>query len=71
MLSFLSFVFGKERGNSSEKVAKARRKTACIRADTEKMLQPATHARKLAFTSTRQQASMSDSRNIKNQVQKY
>ena len=33
--------------------------------------QPATHARKLAFTSTRQQASMSDSRNIKNQVQKY
>ena len=33
--------------------------------------QPATCARKLAITSTRQQASMSDSRNIKNQVQKY
>ena len=36
-----------------------------------KWQQPATHARKLAFTSTRQQASMSDSRNIKNQGQKY
>ena len=32
--------------------------------------QPATHARKLDFTSTRQQASMSE-RNIKNQVRKY
>ena len=40
-LSF-RFVFGKERGNSSEKVAKARRKTACIRADTEKMPQKMT-----------------------------
>ena len=33
--------------------------------------QPATHARKLDFTSTRQQTSMRDNRNIKNQVQKY
>ena len=52
MLSFLSFVFGKERGNSSEKVAKARRKTACIRADTEKMPQKMT-----ATCHTRPQAS--------------
>ena len=50
-LSF-RFVLGKERGNSSEKVAKARRKTECIRADTEKMPQ------KMAATChTRPQAS--------------
>ena len=40
-LSF-RFVFGKKRGNSSEKVAKARRKTACIRADKGKMPQKMT-----------------------------
>ena len=51
-LSF-RFVFGKERGNSSEKVAKARRKTACIRADTEKMPQKMT-----ATCHTRPQASL-------------
>ena len=50
-LSF-RFVLGKERGNSSEKVAKARRKTACIRADTEKMPQKMT-----ATCHTRPQAS--------------
>ena len=51
-LSF-RFVLGKERGNSSEKVAKARRKTACIRADTEKMPQKMT-----ATCHTRPQASL-------------
>ena len=72
-LSF-RFVFGKERGNSRRwrrrgEIQHAYEQTQkkCHR----RWQQPATHARKLAFTSTRQQASMSDSRNIKNQVQKY
>ena len=52
MLLSFRFVLGKERGNSSEKVAKARRKTACIRADTEKMPQKMT-----ATCHTRPQAS--------------
>jgi len=46
------FVFGKERGNS-RKVAKAQRKTACVRADTEKMPQKIT-----ATCHTRLQASL-------------
>ena len=76
MLSFLSFCIWertgelkREGGEGAEKdsMHTSRQRKTCHR----RWQQPATHARKLAITSTRQQASMSDSRNIKNQVQKY
>ena len=72
-LSF-RFVFGKERGNSRRWRRRGERQHAYEQ--TQKKChrgwqQPATHARKLDFTSTRQQTSMRDNRNIKNQVQKY
>ena len=85
MLSFLSlFVFGKERGISSKKMTKARkdfihksrqRKNATEdESNLPHMLasrwKSATHACKLVFTNTRQQATMSDNRKTKNQVNK-
>ena len=87
MLSFLSlFVFGKERRISSKKMTKARKdfiqKSRQRKNATEdesnlphmlasRWKQPATHACKLVFTNTRQQAAiMSDNRKTKNQVKK-
>ena len=72
-LSF-RFVFGKERGNSRRWRRRGERQHAYEQTQKKchrRWQQPATHARKLDFTSTRQQTSMSDNRNIKNQVQKY
>ena len=73
VLSFLSF-FGKERGNSRRWRRRGERQHAYEQTQKKchrRWQQPATHARKLDFTSTKQQTSMSDNRNIKNQVQKY
>ena len=72
-LSF-RFVFGKERGNSRRWRRRGERQHAYEQTQKKchrRWQQPATHARKLDFTSTRQQTSMRDNRNIKNQVQKY
>ena len=87
MLSFLTlFVFGKERRISSKEMTKARKdfiqKSRQRKNATEdesnlphmlasRWKQPATHACKLVFTNTRQQATiMSDNRKTKNQVKK-
>ena len=63
------FVFGKERGKLKRQGDEGTERQQTYEQTKQKChrrwQQPATHARKLAFTSARQQASMRENRNIK------